>query len=334
MTSSENAKTVPKVFVASSSEGLDVVRVVHQLLERDLNGTVDVIPWTEEFQLTKVYIESLERLLDTSDFAVIVFTPDDRNNSREVEKMSPRDNVVFELGLFFGRLGRERCFLIQRRDFDLKIPSDLLGIEPAGFSMGAGQKLIHALAPACKQIGKAIRERKVALPSRPKLSEAERAIQSTIRSFADKVAGTWWERIQLNREEPALSFVTIELDDVHSSVRLSGKAYSNDGAHVANWRSAAAHLDKMKIVYVRECERLDTKTTVWLPGLGEVNFDNSEAIEQGDGKFWESNEDRPEETVIKRVQLRRNHNNGHTIGMRKGSEKERAVLVREILGNW
>jgi hypothetical protein len=41
-----------------------------------------------------------------------------------------RDNVVFETALFFGRLGRERSFLIWRRDFDLKLPSDLLGIEP------------------------------------------------------------------------------------------------------------------------------------------------------------------------------------------------------------
>jgi predicted nucleotide-binding protein len=159
--------TLPHVFVASSSEGLDVVCAVHKLLQRALNGTVEVRPWTEAFQLTKAYIESLERLLDTSDFAVMVLTPDDRTTSREAETASPRDNVVFELGLFFGRLGRDRCFLIKRRDLDLKLPSDLLGIEPASFSMLPGQDLETALDSACARIGKAIRDATIALPVAP-----------------------------------------------------------------------------------------------------------------------------------------------------------------------
>lgn len=327
--------TLPKVFVASSSEGLNVVDAVHTLLQRTLRGTADVTPWPSEFQLTKAYIESLERLLDTSDFAVMVLTPDDRTASREAERASPRDNVVFELGLFFGRLGRERCFLIQRRDLDLKLPSDLLGIEPASFSMPPGQDLEGALDSACARIGNAIRDATIALPSRPKLGDAERAAQAAIRKLADRIAGTWWERILLKGEAPALSFVTIELDDTHSSVRLGGKAYGSDGAHVANWRSAAARLDGKKIVYVRECQRLDAKTTAWLPGLGELDFDDSaDVIEQGEGKFWESDESRPEESVIKLVQLKRNVDDSRALTMRKGTEIERGSLVRDILSTW
>lgn len=326
---------LPQVFVASSSEGLDVVRAVHKLLQRELNGTVEVRPWPEQFHLTKVYIESLERLLDTSDFAVMVLTPDDRTTSREAETPSPRDNVVFELGLFFGRLGRERCFLIQRRDLDLKLPTDLLGIEPANFSMLPNQDLETALKSACARIGEAIRDATIALPSRPKLGDAERAAQAAMRRLADRIAGTWWERILLKGEAPALSFVTINLDDAHSSVRLDGKAYGHDGAHVANWRSAAARIDGKKILYVRECQRLDAKTTAWLPGLGEVAFDDStDVIEQGDGKFWESDESRPEETVIKLVQLRRNLSNSDELTMRKGSEIERRALVQKMLASW
>lgn len=311
------------------------MRAVHKLLQRDLNGTAEVRPWPGEFQLTKVYIESLERLLDTSDFAVMVLTPDDRTTSREAETVSPRDNVVFELGLFFGRLGRERCFLIKRRDLELKLPSDLLGIEPANFSLLPDQDLETALESACARIGKAIRDATAALPSRPRLGDAERAAQAAMRRLADRITGTWWERILLKGEAPALSFVTIELDDAHSSVRLGGKAYGPDGAHVANWRSAAARLDGRKLVYVRECQRLDAKTTAWLPGLGEVAFDDStDVIEQGDGKFWESDESRPEETVIKLMQLRRNGDDSHALTMRKGSEAERGALVREMLGIW
>jgi hypothetical protein len=327
--------TLPTVFIASSSEGLDVVRSVHKLLERTLRGTVEVRPWPDAFQLTKVYIESLERLLDTSDYAVMVLTPDDRTTSREAETASLRDNVVFELGLFFGRLGRERCFLIKRRDLDLKLPSDLLGVEPADFSMSPGQDLETALDSACARIGKAIRDATIALPSRPKLGDAERAAQAAMRRLADRITGTWWERILLKGQAPALSFVTIELDDAHSSVRLRGKAYGPDGTHVANWRSAAANLDGKKIIYVRECQRLDAKTTAWLPGLGEVDFDDStDVIEQGDGKFWESDESRPEETVIKLVQLRRNLDDSHAVTMQRGSEIEKGSLVREMLGIW
>jgi predicted nucleotide-binding protein len=123
--------TGSKVFVASSSEGLNVVNAVHALLQRALNGTADVRPWPKEFQLSKAYIESLESLLDASDFSVLVLTPDDLMISRNAERLSPRDNVVFELGLFFGRLGRERCFILKPADLDLKLPSDLLGIESA-----------------------------------------------------------------------------------------------------------------------------------------------------------------------------------------------------------
>jgi len=327
--------TVPKVFVASSSEGLDVVGSVHTLLRRALCGTADVRPWPEEFQLTKTYIESLERLLDTSDFAVLVLTSDDRTTSREVEKLSPRDNVVFELGLFFGRLGRERCFLIQRCDLDLKLPSDLLGIEPAKFSMSPGQDLETALNSACARIGKAILGAIIALPSRPRLGDAERAAQAAMRRFGDRITGTWWERILLKGELPALSFLTIDLDDAHSSVRLGGRAYGPDGAHVANWRSAAARMEGKRIVYVRECQRLDAKTTAWLPGLGEVTFDDSsDVIDQGDGKFWESEESHPEDTVIKFAQLRRTTDESHVLTMRKGSEGERQALVQETLGTW
>lgn len=326
--------TVPKVFVASSSEGLDVVDAVHKLLQRALSEKADVRPWPGEFQLTNTYIESLERLLDTSDFAVLVLTPDDLTTSREAERLSPRDNVVFELGLFFGRLGRERCFLIHR-DLDLKLPSDLLGIEPAKFSVSPGQDLETALDSACVRIGKAIRDAIITLPSRPRLGDAERAAQAAMRRFGDRITGTWWERIRLKGEEPALSFLTIELDDAHSSVRLGGKAYGPDGVHVATWRSAAVRLEDRRVVYVRECRRLDAKTTAWLPGLGEIDFvASNDVIDQGDGKFWESDESHPEDTVIKVVELRRTRDETHALTMLKGSEEERKELVIKTLGDW
>ncbi len=333
--------TIPKVFIASSSEGLKVVAPVQELLQEGLRETAEVTSWPEQFQLTKTYIESLEHLLNTSDFAVLVLTPDDLVTSRETDRLSPRDNVVFELGLFFGRLGRDRCFLIKPGDLNLKLPSDLLGIESAVFSISQyqdqDQDLKTGLDSACARIVKAIRDAMAMLPSRPRLSNAERADQAAMRMFGDRIVGTWWERIQLKGEEPALSFLTIELDDVHSSVKFNGTAYGPDGAYVARWRSASARLEGKRVVYVRECRRFDpaATTTAWLPGLGEVTFyESGDIIDQGDGKFWESDESRPEETVIKTVDLRRSRNESHTLTMLDGSKGEIQALVQERLHGW
>lgn len=330
--------TIPKVFVASSSEGLEVVASVHKLLQNALSGTAEVKPWPGEFQLTRSYMESLERLLDRSDFAVLVLTPDDRTKSRKKEWLSPRDNVVFELGLFFGRLGRERCFLIQRHDLDLKLPSDLLGIEPAKYAMAPGQDIETSLALACNRVSDGIREAIYTLPSRLRLGDGERAAQAAIRWFGDRIVGTWWERIWLAGEAPALSslsFLTIKLDDIHYSVELHGKAYGPDGIQLATWRSAAARLENKRILYVRECRRYDAKTSAWLPGLGEIDFDeSSDGIDQGEGRFWESDESHPEETVIKCVELRRSLDESDRRTMESGSKAERQILVRRVLGNW
>lgn len=331
-----NAK-VPVVFVASASEGLNVVEAAQRSLQSALGGDVEVRPWSGEFQLTRTYIESLERMLDESDFAVLVFTPDDRTKSRGREHFSPRDNVVFELGLFFGRLGRERCFLVQRRDLDLKVPSDLLGIEPATFVVPSTQDLDSALVSACGRIASAIRHAIATLPSRPKFERSKRASQDEIRRLSDRIAGTWWERIRFRGERHAISFLEIEEDDVYNSVRLTGKAYDADGVHAADWRSAAARLEAepRRLVYVRECRRFDAATTAWLPGLAEVAFRGSiDAINQGDGKFWESEESHPEQTLIKSVELRRSHDPADALTMNDGTTSNQQALAASVLSKW
>jgi len=326
---------LPIVFIASASEGLGVVDAVQTLLNPALHGVAEVRPWPGTFRLTMAYIESLERILDLSEFAVLVLTPDDKTESRGSERLSPRDNVIFELGLFFGRLGRNRSFVIVQHDVDLKLPTDLLGLETAAFSLPPGQDVKTALASACARIAAAIRQAINELPRKPRLGDEERAFQTAMRKFGDRIAGTWWERITTRLQAPALSFLRIEVDEVHSSVALGGKAYNSNGIHVATWRSAAARLEPDRVVYVRQCQRLDAKTTAWLPGLAEVTFnDSSDAIVQGDGKFWESDESRPEDTVIKFVELRRSPDESDSLTMQKGSDKDRQALVREKLENW
>src|SRR3712207_8203503 len=59
---------------------------------------------------TEIYTLSLHDALPIS---VLVLTPDDLVQSRSADLSGPRDNIVFELGLFMGRLGRGRTFILQ-----------------------------------------------------------------------------------------------------------------------------------------------------------------------------------------------------------------------------
>lgn len=137
------------VFIGSSSEGLAVAKAV----QRELSAAADVTVWTQGvFQPGFGYLESLVKALDAADFAVLVLTPDDQTDSRGDVSASPRDNVVFELGLFIGRLGRERSFFVYDQGSPPKIPSDLLGIAAATYRCRADGNLQAALGPACTQI--------------------------------------------------------------------------------------------------------------------------------------------------------------------------------------
>jgi hypothetical protein len=147
--------TAPSVFVGSSGEGLEVARAVQYQLQ-DV-GEIEV--WNEGvFGLTSGTLESLVQALDTFDFAVLVLTPDDLIVSRGVEQNSARDNVLIELGLFMGRLGRGRTFVLYPRDSNVKIPSDLAGVTLAAFSKPSDDtKLVAAVGPACLKIRNAIK---------------------------------------------------------------------------------------------------------------------------------------------------------------------------------
>ena len=76
-------------------------------LESGMRGT---------FKPSITFIEALEEELAQSDFAVLTLTPDDQTESRGKVSMAPRDNVLFELGLFMGRLGRNRTLLCVRQE--------------------------------------------------------------------------------------------------------------------------------------------------------------------------------------------------------------------------
>lgn len=119
----------PSVFIGSSSEGLQVARC----LQMEMDYEAEVTIWHQGvFGLSGGTLESLVRKVSDFDFAVLVLTPDDVVRKREKINDAPRDNVLFELGLFMGTLGRERTYIVHPR-VQIDLPSDLAGITPATY---------------------------------------------------------------------------------------------------------------------------------------------------------------------------------------------------------
>jgi hypothetical protein len=120
----------PKVFIASSKEGLRIAHAIHSVLDHDTSPTT----WPNgTFSLSNHTIEDLVTKSSDVDFAIFVFHPDDVLESRGESMTVVRDNVIFELGLFIGAIGRHRCYIIKPRSVELHLPSDLLGINPADY---------------------------------------------------------------------------------------------------------------------------------------------------------------------------------------------------------
>lgn len=140
-----------KVFIGSSREGVNIADAIHANLTYEAECTV----WKDGvFQLSENTLSSLVRVLRESDFGVFVFSPDDVTLMRGDQNSVVRDNVLFELGLFIGRLGPERCyFLIPDNAAGLRLPSDLAGVTPGRYEGSRSDgNWMAALNPACMQI--------------------------------------------------------------------------------------------------------------------------------------------------------------------------------------
>ncbi len=143
----------PRIFLASSVEGLDVANAINECLDYD----AEVVHWKDSFKLSTQTIEELQERARTVDFAIFVFTPDDVSTIREKSHPVARDNVLFELGLFIGSLSKERCFIVKPRDVELHFPTDLLGLTPADFNGNRSDNdLSMAVNAPCNKIQKEI----------------------------------------------------------------------------------------------------------------------------------------------------------------------------------
>lgn len=122
-----------RLFIGSSSEELKLAEAAKLILEKDFDVTI----WNENvwdtsvFKINQNFLSNLLKASLQFDFGILLGTNDDKVVFRGKEVLQPRDNVLFELGLFTGRLGTSKCaFLI---DKEIKLLSDFNGLSLAHF---------------------------------------------------------------------------------------------------------------------------------------------------------------------------------------------------------
>lgn len=148
-----NSQRRPRIFIGSSTEGLDVAETI----QLNLDHLCEVTIWSQGvFTLGRGTLETLANNIDKFDYAILVLTPDDFTESRGDSMFSPRDNVIFELGLFMGFLGRDRTIIVYDRTSSLKIPSDLAGVTTATYQPHSSGNIDAALGAPCTRLKKHI----------------------------------------------------------------------------------------------------------------------------------------------------------------------------------
>ena len=120
----ESRMNKPRIFLGSSGKQAKLL----QAITRGLEDIADVEPWSTTFNPGRSTLDRLVELSQEVDFAAFVFAQDDwtTTDASQSGLASPRDNVVFEAGLFGGALGIRRTFILHANGS--KLPSDLLGL--------------------------------------------------------------------------------------------------------------------------------------------------------------------------------------------------------------
>lgn len=184
----------PRVFVASSSEGLHVAEAVVIKLENDARVKL----WDNAFDLSSVTISSLVARAKDTDFAVFVFHRDDKSNIRGNTYSVVRDNVLFELGLFVGALSIDKCFILVPKsgEGEFRLPTDLAGVTMSTYDDSV-DNMVDAVAASCAKIKMALRQ--LAKISETPAQDAKAAMMDVVQQQLQSVQSEVW-RLRIDTE--------------------------------------------------------------------------------------------------------------------------------------
>jgi predicted nucleotide-binding protein len=174
----------PRVFIGSSTEGHRIA----ELIQLGLDSAAECTIWSQGvFGLSGITLEKLCETARTFDFAVLVLTPDDLLHKRTSTVRVARDNVLFELGLFMGTLGRDATFIVHGTQNGPDLPSDLAGVTTAQWRPRTDGNMQAALGPVCTKLRLAIESlapRSARLTAQPsELEKLRETLQAQSRDF-------------------------------------------------------------------------------------------------------------------------------------------------------
>ncbi|UTA49122.1 nucleotide-binding protein [Simiduia sp. 21SJ11W-1] len=217
----------PRLFIASSIESLPVAEAVNVNLDHELEVTL----WKNgTFKLSSTAIDDLVEKSSVVDFALFIFAPDDIATIRSRSEHVVRDNVLFEMGLFVGAIGKSRSFILKPRNTEMHLPTDLLGVTPADYDASRSDgDLVSATNRACSLIKAQIEtlglinhaslsesKRIIANPTNYELKEHDyRFLAACLESHTANPTGLPFNRISNNfrgTEEVALQISLIKLE--------------------------------------------------------------------------------------------------------------------------
>jgi hypothetical protein len=243
----------PRIFLGSSGKQAKLV----QALTRGLAEVAEVEPWTTVFNPGVSTLDRLVELTREVDFAAFVFAQDDWTSNApdaaDQGQAAPRDNVVFEAGLFGGALGMRRTFILHARG--AKLPTDLLGMTAVRYPEG--------LTPAdMREVNQKLRK---AIEDEGRLARLE---------------GDWWQHsqtIRTEREPSVISLLRISRDR-EGGVEITGRSWQEDGTLSARYWSEASkeRRDPPRIFYFWKGERPRQPNAPEVQGTGEIRLESDD----------------------------------------------------------
>jgi hypothetical protein len=245
----------PRIFLGSSGKQEKLL----QALTRGLDDIAHVDPWTTSFNPGTTTLERLVELAHAVDFAAFAFARDDWTTighaaapPADSGQASPRDNVVFEAGLFGGVLGMRRTFILHANG--AKLPSDLLGLT----SIRYGDATAAEMKVVCQKLRK--------------------AIETEWR--AAHIEGLWWQFSLTERtqhEPSAISLLQIARDR-EGALEVKGRSWQQDGKLSARYWSEASREKKEPsgVFFYWKGDRPLDPNAPQLEGTGEIRLESTD----------------------------------------------------------
>src|SRR5512145_390428 len=300
----------PRIFLGSSGKQEKLL----QALTRGLEDVAHVEPWTTSFHPGTTTLERLLELAHEVDFAAFVFAQDDWTTNSPLAsplpgsgQASPRDNVVFEVGLFGGALGMRRTFILHASGS--KLPTDLLGL-------------------TCVRYGEATTPAEMRVVNQ----KLRKAIENEGR--VARIEGLWSQfslTERTAREPSAVSLLRISRDR-DGALEVSGRAWQQDGTLSARYWSEAAKERKAPpgVFYYWKGERPRHPNAPQLDGTGEIRI---ESADRAAGYFTTRSDTQPKVNArTSGVYVRADPEDMSILDGR--DDRQRAELIAERLGHW